>query len=211
MTSPSAFPSFLPAAQQLAGDSPAKAEAAERPSGLAEKLAFKSRFVLVFGEIDDQLARRVCERLILLSQDSDAPINMLISSPGGHVESGDAIHDMVRFVRAPVTAIGTGWVASAATHIYLAAPKERRVCLPNTRFMIHQPAGGAGGRATDIAIQAKEIIKTRERIAKVIAAETGHTVEKVRADMERDYWMTSDEAIAYGITSRVVVNQKDLG
>jgi ATP-dependent Clp protease protease subunit len=193
-----------------AEEAPAKTEAGDRPSGLAEQLAFKSRFVLVFGEIDDQLARRVCERLILLSQASEAPIQMLISSPGGHVESGDAIHDMIRFVRAPVTCIGTGWVASAATHIFLAAPKDRRVCLPNTRFMIHQPAGGAGGRATDIAIQAKEIIKTRERIARVIAAETGHPVEKVRADMERDYWMTADEAIAYGIASRVVVNQKDL-
>ena len=167
--------------------------------------------MLVFGEIDDKLARQVCERLILLAQDSDAPIQMLISSPGGHVESGDAVHDMIRFVRAPVTCIGTGWVASAATHIFLAAPRERRVCLPNTRFMIHQPAGGAGGRATDIAIMAKEIIKTRERMARVIATETGQSAEKVRADMERDYWMTADEAIAYGIASRVVVNQKELG
>lgn len=200
--------------QAASDDKPAKgdkADKSERPAGLAEQLAFKSRFVLVFGEIDDKLARGVCERLILLAQDSEAPIHMLISSPGGHVESGDAIHDMIRFVRAPVTCIGTGWVASAATHIFLAAPRERRVCLPNTRFMIHQPAGGAGGRATDIAIQAKEIIKTRERIAQVIAAETGQKVEKVRADMERDYWMSADEAIAYGIASRVVVNQKDLG
>jgi ATP-dependent Clp protease protease subunit len=197
---------------RLAGDDkPAKNDKADRPSGLAEQLAFKSRFVLVFGEIDDKLARSACERLILLAQDSDAPIHLLISSPGGHVESGDAIHDMIRFVRAPVTTIGTGWVASAATHIFLAAPKERRVCLPNTRFMIHQPAGGAGGRATDIAIMAKEIIKTRERIASVIAAETGQKIEKVRADMERDYWMNADEAIAYGIASRVIVSQKDLG
>jgi ATP-dependent Clp protease protease subunit len=192
-----------------ADDKPAKNS--ERPSGLAEQLAFKSRFVLVFGEIDDKLARTACERLILLAQDSDAPIQMLISSPGGHVESGDAIHDMIRFVRAPVTTIGTGWVASAATHIFLAAPKERRVCLPNTRFMIHQPAGGAGGRATDIAIMAKEIIKTRERIAKVIAEQTGQKIERVRADMERDYWMTAEEAIAYGIASRVIQNQKELG
>ena len=195
------------AIQAASDDKPSKVD---KPSGLAEQLAFKSRFVLVFGEIDDKLARGVCERLILLAQDSDAPIHMLISSPGGHVESGDAVHDMIRFVRAPVTCIGTGWVASAATHIFLAAPKERRVCLPNTRFMIHQPAGGAGGRATDIAIQAKEIIKTRERIARVIATETGQPPEKVRADMERDYWMTADEAIAYGIASRVVVNQKEL-
>ncbi|MBK9360991.1 MAG: ATP-dependent Clp protease proteolytic subunit [Rubrivivax sp.] len=201
----------FPAFQAASDDKPSKADKNDKPSGLAEQLAFKSRFVLVFGEIDDKLARQVCERLILLAQDSDAPIQMLISSPGGHVESGDAVHDMIRFVRAPVTCIGTGWVASAATHIFLAAPRERRVCLPNTRFMIHQPAGGAGGRATDIAIMAKEIIKTRERMARVIATETGQSAEKVRADMERDYWMTADEAIAYGIASRVVVNQKELG
>lgn len=178
--------------------------------GLQEQLSFKSRFVLVFGEIDDKLARATCERLIALSQDSDAPIHMLISSPGGHVESGDAIHDMIRFINAPVTTIGSGWVASAGTHIYLAAPKERRVCLPNTRFMIHQPAGGAGGRATDIAIQAKEIIKTRERIARVVATQTGQKIEKVMADMERDYWMSADEAIAYGIVSRVIERQTEL-
>ena len=176
-----------------------------------EALSLKSRFVLVFGEIDDKMARQTCERLILLSQESEAPIQLLISSPGGHVESGDAIHDMIRFVRAPVTTIGSGWVASAGTHIFLAAPKERRVCLPNTRFMIHQPAGGAGGRATDIAIQAKEIIKTRERIAKVIARETGHKLEKVLADMERDYWMSAEEAVAYGIVARVIERHKDLG
>src|SRR5262245_55140186 len=118
-------------------------EAAPKPGGIAEKLSFKSRFVLVFGEIDHALAQSTCERLIALAQESDAPIRVLVSSPGGHVESGDAIHDMIRFVRAPVTTIGTGWVASAGTHIFLAAAKERRVCLPNTRFMIHQPGGGA--------------------------------------------------------------------
>lgn len=183
----------------------------ERGGGLVEQLSFKSRFVLVFGEIDDKMARSTCERLIALSQESDAPIHMLISSPGGHVESGDAIHDMIRFVRAPVTTIGTGWVASAGTHIYLAADKDKRVCLPNTRFMIHQPAGGAGGRASDIAIQAKEIIKTRERIAQVVADQTGQKLAKVMTDMERDYWMSADEAIAYGIVARVIRNQKELG
>jgi ATP-dependent Clp protease, protease subunit len=190
-----------------ADDKPAKGE---RGGSLQEQLAFKSRFVLVFGEIDDKMARITCERLIALAQESDAPIHMLISSPGGHVESGDAIHDLVRFVRAPVTTIGTGWVASAGTHIYLAAPKERRVCLPNTRFMIHQPAGGAGGRASDIAIQAKEIIKTRERIARVVATQTGQKLDKVLADMERDYWMSADEAVAYGIVARVIERQQDL-
>jgi len=187
-----------------------KSSKAEKQGSLAEQLSFKSRFVMVFGEIDDKLARSTCERLILLAQESDAPINLLISSPGGHVESGDAIHDMVRFVAAPVTTIGTGWVASAGTHIFLAAPKDRRVCLPNTRFMIHQPGGGAGGQATDIAIQAKEIIKTRERIARVVANQTGQKLEKVLADMERDFWMSAEEAVGYGIVSRIIERQKDL-
>lgn len=184
---------------------PAKSE-----GSLTEKLAFKSRFVLVFGEIDHSMARSTCERLIALAEESDAPIQVMVSSPGGHVESGDAIHDMIRFVRAPIVTIGSGWVASAGTHIFLAAPPERRVCLPNTRFMIHQPAGGAGGPATDIAIQAKEILRTRERIARVIARETGKPYEKVIADMERDFWMSADEAIAYGIVSRIVETHRDL-
>jgi ATP-dependent Clp protease protease subunit len=185
-------------------------EKVERPEGLLEQLSFKSRFVLVFGEINHTLARNVCERLIALSQQSDAPIRVLISSPGGHVESGDAIHDMIRFINAPVTTIGTGWVASAGTHIFLAAEKHNRVCLPNTRFMIHQPLGGAGGQATDIAIQAKEILRTRERIARTIARQTGQPYEKVVADMERDFWMSANEAIDYGIVSRVVETHKDI-
>jgi len=184
-----------------------KADAADAQEA---HLLFKSRFVFVFGEIDDKMARATCQRLVALSQESDAPIHLLINSPGGHVESGDAIHDMVRFVRAPVTTVGTGWVASAGAHIFLAPPTARRVCLPNTRFMIHQPAGGAGGQATDIAIQAKEIIKTRARIAAVVARQTGQKLEKVMADMERDYWMSSEEAIAYGIVSRVIERQGDL-
>ena len=187
-----------------------KPEKIEKVESIAEQLSFKSRFVLVFGEINHSVARATCERLIALTQESDAPINMLISSPGGHVESGDAIHDMIRFVRSPVTTIGTGWVASAGTHIFLAVPKNRRVCLPNTRFMIHQPGGGAGGPATDIAIQAKEILRTRERIARVIAKQTDQPLKKVLADMERDFWMNADEAIEYGIVSRVIETHQEL-
>ena len=196
---------------RLAADDDHKKPEAAAAGRLEEQLAFKSRYVLVFGEIDDKLALVTCRRLLALSEDSDAPITMLISSPGGHVESGDAIHDLIRFVRAPVTTVGSGWVASAGAHIFLAPPKERRVCLPNTRFMIHQPAGGAGGQATDIAIQAKEILRTRERIARVIAAQTGRPYEKVVSDMERDFWMSAPEAVDYGIVSRIVQTQKDLG
>ncbi|HYR34432.1 MAG TPA: ATP-dependent Clp protease proteolytic subunit [Burkholderiales bacterium] len=188
-----------------------KPEPEERPDVIAERLAFKSRFVLVFGEINHAVARTTCTRLIALAEESDAPISVLISSPGGHVESGDAIHDIIRFVRAKVTTVGTGWVASAGTHVFLAAPKERRLCLPNTRFMIHQPGGGAGGPATDIAIQAKEILRTRERIAKVISKETGQTLQKVLNDMERDFWMTADEAIQYGLVSKIIENSRQLG
>ena len=189
-------------------DKPAKP--AEGPDRIEDQLSFKSRYVLVFGEITDALAQSTCRRLLALSEESDAPITMLISSPGGHVESGDTIHDLIRFVRAPVTTVGTGWVASAGAHVFLAPPKDRRVCLPNTRFMIHQPAGGTGGQATDIAIHAKEIIKTRERIARVIAKQTGKPVEAVLIDMERDYWMNAEEAVKYGIVSRIIERQKDL-
>jgi ATP-dependent Clp protease protease subunit len=188
-----------------------KSEKTDKSDRLEEQLSFQSRFVLVFGEVTDALALATCRRLLALSEESDAPITMLISSPGGHVESGDAIHDMIGFVRAPVTTVGTGWVASAGAHIFLAPPMERRVCLPNTRFMIHQPAGGAGGQATDIAIQAKEILRTRERIARVIARQTGKPFDTVVADIERDYWMSADEAVKYGIVSRVIERHKDLG
>ena len=179
-------------------------------STLEERMSFQSRFVLLFGEIDDKLAMSTCRRLLALAEQSEAPITLLVSSPGGHVESGDAIFDMIRFVRAPVTTVGSGWVASAGCHVFLAPPKERRVCLPNTRFMIHQPAGGAGGQATDIAIQAKEILRTRERIARVIATQTGKSVAAVLSDMERDFWMSAQEAVTYGIVSRVIDRQKDL-
>ena len=183
----------------------------QRPESIIDQLSFKSRFVFLFGDINHNVARTTCERLVAMAQQSDAPIRVLISSPGGHVESGDAIHDMIRFISAPVTTIGTGWVASAGTHIFLAADKERRLCLPNTRFMIHQPLGGAGGPATDIAIQAKEILRTRERIAKVIARQTGQALPKVLADMERDFWMNAEEAIEYGLVSKIIETSRDLG
>ena len=182
----------------------------QRPESIIDQFSFKSRFVFVFGEITQSIARATCERLVALAQQSEAPIRVLISSPGGHVESGDAIHDVIRFIGAPVTTIGTGWVASAGTHIFLAADKERRMCLPNTRFMIHQPLGGAGGPATDIAIQAKEILRTRERIARSIAKQTGKSYEKVLGDMERDFWMSAKEAIEYGIVSRIIDSYKEL-
>jgi len=190
---------------------PAPATNADARSSFLEEKAFKSRTVLVFGAINDQTAADTVRRLIALDAASDAPIDMLVSSPGGHLESGDTVHDVVRFINAPVRMIGTGWVGSAATHLFLSVPKERRFCLPQTRFLIHQPSGGAGGQATDIAIMAREIIKARERIARVIARETGQPLEKVQVDIERDNWMGPEEAIEYGLISRVIQNRSELG
>jgi len=191
-------------------DSEDKSKKNDKAGNITEQLVFQSRFVHIFGEIDHASAQATSERLIALSQESDAPIYVLISSPGGHVESGDAIHDMIRFINAPVTTIGTGWVASAGTLIFLAAPLERRICLPNTRFMIHQPSGGAGGQSTDIAIQAKEMVRIRERVARIIAKQTEKPVEKVLVDMERDFWMDAKEAIAYGIVSKIIERHDEL-
>lgn len=187
-----------------------KEKQAEAASPFLEEKAFKSRTVLVFGTINDKLAAEVSKRLIALSAESNEPITLLVSSPGGHVESGDVIHDMIRFINAPVRVVGTGWVGSAAVNVFLAVPKQHRVCLPNTRFLIHQPSGGAGGQATDIAIQAREIVKIRERIAALIAKESGQTLERVTSDIERDYWMTAVEARDYGLVSRIIVQQSEL-
>ena len=192
-------------------ESPAPAApVAEARSSFLEEKAFASRTVLVFGAINDQTAADTVRRLIALDGASHAPIDILVSSPGGHLESGDTVHDVIKFITAPVRMIGTGWVGSAATHVFLAVPKERRFCLPQTRFLIHQPSGGAGGQATDIAIMAREIIKARERIAKVISRETGQPLEKVLVDIERDNWMGPQEAIEYGLISRVIESRSEL-
>ncbi|BBB64260.1 ATP-dependent Clp protease proteolytic subunit 3 [Undibacterium sp. YM2] len=179
-------------------------------SPFLEEKAFKSRTVLVFGTINDKLAAEVSKRLIALSAESKDPITILVSSPGGHVESGDVIHDIIKFIDAPVNIVGTGWVGSAAVNVFLSVPKERRVCLPNTRFLIHQPSGGIGGQATDIAIQAREIVKIRERIAALIAKESGQSLEKVTTDIDRDYWMSAAEAMEYGLVSRIIIKQGEL-
>ena len=181
---------------------------APRSSFLDEK-AFKSRTVLVFGTVNDRMAADVSSKLIALAAESKEPITMLVSSPGGHVESGDVIHDMTKFIDTPVNMIGTGWVGSAAVSLFLAVPKERRFCLANTRFLIHQPSGGFGGQASDIAIQAREIVKIRQRIAALIARESGQTLEKVSEDIDRDYWMTAQEAVDYGLVSKIIEKQSE--
>ncbi len=181
------------------------------PINELETRLFNTRKVLVFGAINDKVARDVTGRLLALASDSDKPIDLYVNSPGGHVESGDTIHDMIRFVDtvAPVRVIGTGWVASAGALIFLAGAKERRLCLPNTRFLLHQPMGGVRGPATDIDIEAREIIKMRERINRIIAHETGQTMERVVRDTDRNYWMSAEEAIAYGMVDRIITSMSE--
>ena len=179
-------------------------------SGFMDEKLFKSRSLTIFGEINDKIARSVTERLLALAAESDDAISIYISSPGGHVESGDVVYDMIKFIKPAVKVIGTGWVASAASTIYLAADKENRFALPNTRFLIHQPLGGSQGDATDIAIQAEQIVKTKARINQLIAKETGQDLERVAVDTDRDYWMTVDEAIAYGIVKKVVASADEI-
>lgn len=182
------------------------------PVNELEQRLFSQRKVLIFGAIDDKLARDVTGRLLALAGDNDKPIDVYVNSPGGHVESSDTIHDMIKFVDAiaPVRVIGTGWVASAGALIYVAGAKERRVCLPNTRFLLHQPMGGVRGPAVDIDIEAREIIKMRERLNLIFANETGQSVEKVARDTNRNYWMSAAEAIEYGMVSRVISSAKEL-
>ena len=171
---------------------------------------FSGRKVLICEEINQAMAKKVSAQLLALAEASDDDIVLFINSQGGHVEAGDTIHDIVQFIAPRVKVIGTGYVASAGTHIFLAAAKEDRFCLPNTRFLIHQPSGGVGGQASDIAIQAQQIIAMRERLARIIAEQTGQPVERVRIDIERDNWMTTAEAIDYGIVNRVVHHSSEL-
>ena len=178
-------------------------------SGPVQNALFKGRTVLVFGEIDMRLAERVTAQLLAMAADSDKDIRVFINSPGGHVESGDTIHDVIRFCGPKVKVIGTGWVASAGAHIYLGATKENRLCLPNTRFLLHQPAGGVRGQASDIKIEAEEIVKMRERVNRMIAKETGQPYDKIVKDTQRTFWMSAEAAVEYGLVSKIISNASE--
>jgi ATP-dependent Clp protease, protease subunit len=187
-----------------------KKDAPEPQSSPVANALFKSRTVLIFGEVDMKMAERVSAQLLAYAAEGEGDIRVIVNSPGGHVESGDTIHDMIRFVGPRVKMIGTGWVASAGAHIFLGAKKENRFCLPFTRFLLHQPLGGVRGQASDITIEAEEILKMRERLNREIAAETGQTYEKVVNDTERNYWLGAEDAVKYGLVSRVVSNASEV-
>ena len=185
------------------------AEAAKQ-FALLENTLLEHRTLTIFGEIDKNCAERCTERLLAMSFKSDDPITLFIGSPGGHVESGDTIFDMIRYIKPVVRTVGTGWVGSIATHIYLAAEREHRYALPNTRFLIHQPAGGFGGDASDIEIHARELVKTRERINGIIAQQTGQPLDRVEKDTDRDYWMSAQESMDYGLVGRIIESADEL-
>ena len=186
-----------------------KTAAPEPQSSPVAQALFKSRTVLIFGEVNMKMAERVTAQLLAFNE-SEGDIRVIVNSPGGHVESGDTIHDMLRFVGSKVKMIGTGWVASAGAHIFLGAKKENLFCLPFTRFLLHQPLGGVQGQASDITIEAEEIIKMRARLIREIAVETGQPYEKVVADTERNFWMGAEDAVKYGLAAKVISSATEI-
>ncbi|MDE6706096.1 MAG: ATP-dependent Clp protease proteolytic subunit [Treponemataceae bacterium] len=178
---------------------------------LAEKF-LKTRQIILSGEIGQENAEKTIKQLLLLEADNDKPIYIYIDSPGGSIDDGFGIFDMIRFVNAPVYTVGTGLIASMGALILLAVPKERRLGLPNSHYLIHQPLiGGAyRGVATDLEIQAEEIAKSKAKIVEIIAAETGKSKEQVVQDTDRDFWLTADEAVEYGLISKVITRRTDL-
>lgn len=190
-------------------------EKQEKENGAAmshdmQKHFFQARSIMIFGEVDMDLACKISSQILALSQASNDPIRVFVNSPGGHVESGYTIYDMLKFVKCPIYMVGTGWVASIASIIYLATPKKFRFVLPNTRFLLHQPHGGMQGTAQDVKIQAEEIIKTREHLNRMIAEETGVDVAKVHQHTDRDYWLSAEEALKYGLAGSIIRTVDDL-
>jgi ATP-dependent Clp protease, protease subunit len=177
---------------------------------ITERL-LRARTVIISGEITQQVAASIASQFLALAAESDGDITVFINSQGGHVEAGDTIHDLVRFIQPRVRMIGTGWVASAGALIYVAVPRAQRYCLPNTRFLLHQPAGGAGGSASDIEIEAREILQMRDRINRIFARETGQQLERIEEDTHRNFWLTADAAVRYGLVGRIIghVNELD--
>ncbi|MDB3910954.1 ATP-dependent Clp protease proteolytic subunit [Paracoccaceae bacterium] len=174
------------------------------------KTIFQSRTIVLTGEITHQLAQRVTEHMLALVETSDDPINMIISSPEGYVEFDDMVHDMIKFIRPQVRVIGSGWVASVGALIFVGADIKDRYCLPNTRFLVHHPSGGIGGSASDMEIQANQIRHMRSRFETLFARTTGQTEARIKADTKRDFWLSTDAALVYGLVGRVVASVTEL-
>jgi ATP-dependent Clp protease, protease subunit len=191
-----------------------KMEPMDRPLSFADAVQerlFRSRTVIISGEINQKLAANVVSQLLALSVDSADTITIYLNSQGGHVESGDTIHDVIRYVKPRIRMIGTGWVASAGALIFVSVPREDRLCLPNTRFLLHQPWGGVGGSASDVEIEAREILKMRERLNRIFARETGQPLERIVDDTRRNFWLDAESALEYGLVGRIVDHMDDVG
>lgn len=165
---------------------------------------FAARTILLFGEVSMRLAERVSAQLFALAEQSSDPIKLVLHSPGGHVESADTIHDVIRFIRPRVRILGTGWVASAGALIFSAVAREHRLALRNTRFLLHQPLGGVSGPTSDVEIEARQIMLMRQRINRMLADATGQSLDKIATDTERNHWMDAEEAQRYGLLGRVL-------
>jgi ATP-dependent Clp protease protease subunit len=165
----------------------------------------KDRIIFLGSAIDDQVANSITAQLLFLAaEDPNKEISMYINSPGGSTSAGFAIYDTMQFVKPPVHTICTGFAASFAAILLLAGAKGKRFALPNSEIMIHQPHGGAQGQASDIAISAKRILRIRETLNRITSERTGQPIEKVENDMDRDYFMSPQEALEYGIIDEVI-------
>ncbi|HEX9938880.1 MAG TPA: ATP-dependent Clp protease proteolytic subunit [Longimicrobium sp.] len=182
---------------------PADRNAASMTDAVRDRL-FNARTLIISGEINQKLVSHVMGQLLAMAADGDDPITIFINSQGGHVESGDTIHDVIRFVKPRVRMVGTGWVASAGALIYVSVPREDRFALPNTRFLLHQPAGGSSGMAADVEIEAREILRMRERINQIFSRETGQSLERIEKDTHRNFWLDAKQAIEYGLVGQVI-------
>ena len=183
---------------------------AGKPDVFAQEF-LKTRQILLSGEINKESAENFNKQLLIMeSNNRELPVYVYIDSPGGDVSAGFAIYDMIRFVSCPVILIGNGLIASAAALILLSVPKERRVGLPDSEYLIHQPLSGMKGTATEIQIHAANLAKTKEKLNKIISEATGTDLEKVKTDTERDYWLNAEEALEYGLISKIISNRKEL-
>ena len=191
-------------------DEPEETPKRELPQDAVLSRMLGIRTILVSGEINQEVAEKAISQALILDNANHDPIRVIVTSQGGHVDSGYAIHDVLQYIESPVVTVGAGWVASIAVPILLSAPKKSRYSLPNTRFLLHQPSGGAGGQAADIRIAAEEILKLRQRLNQLISDETGKSVEQVAEDSDRNFWMSAEEALAYGLVAKIIKSQTEI-
>ncbi|HAU5563799.1 TPA: ATP-dependent Clp protease proteolytic subunit [Serratia fonticola] len=186
-----------------------EAAAPSLSSSLMEHL-INARKIFITGTVDEKMAKEVVQHLHVLAAINHQPITVFINSPGGHAESGDMIFDAIRFIAPEVIMIGSGCVASAGALIYAAAKKAHRYALPNTRFLLHQPSGGMQGPASNMQIYSNEIVRMKNRLNLIFADATGQPIEKIEQDTQRDFWLSAEQALEYGLVNKVIVTEQEI-